>query len=117
MVRRGGRDRIDIFVFEQLSNVAVSFDSQTLFAQFPSMSLQHVAVGIAERYQANTLHFFKAVDVALTPAANADHCDTNVFVRASHLRPRSSRPAQRGGRGNGVLEECAAALCFHNYFL
>src|SRR5947208_12939047 len=58
----------------------------TLFPYTTLFRSKDVAVYVAERDQANAIHFLERVDVAPTSAAETYHSDPNVFVSAADAR-------------------------------
>ncbi len=57
------------------------------------MGFEHIRVCIAKRDQPDTVHLFKCIDVALTPASHSYDGDPNILVGTCDLGPRAGRPA------------------------
>src|SRR5882762_8546644 len=95
VIARGDGDRVDIFVFEKLADVLISFlrlvTGELVSEGYGALDLR--LVDIANTGNARLRQFGVAGDVVAAAAAYADHGDVDAIVGA----PRG----HAGGHGNG----------------
>src|SRR5947209_8732719 len=94
------RDRVNIFVLEQLTYIDVGFGlRQCQFLHVPEPQVQDILVHIAERGDLGSGNMRESLQVVIAAATQSANGDAHTIVRAQHLSPKRERC-------------CAQSCCF-----
>jgi hypothetical protein len=93
----GCGDRVDILVFQQLSNVGIGGD---FFAGSLPFTIQNTLVDITDRYHSHTRKFAEQSQVEAPLTAKSDNGDADVTVRSQSAGVRRQRQAASGGESS-----------------
>ena len=111
VVGRGNTDSIDVLAVQQLANVLIAFDLQTLLLK-PAYAgdAQVVFVRVAQGGNADVSEGEQFLKVIAAPSADADNGDADVVVGAAERpvgpdrRQRNRRHGARGSQYRGLQE-------------
>src|SRR6266404_4186359 len=80
MVGRGEGNDIDIFIFEQLANIGISFDLPTLVLPSLQLFIEDVAVHVAQRHQPRTFDLGHLVQMVFAASIEADDSVADIRI-------------------------------------
>ena len=110
VVGRGNTDSIDVLAVQQLANVLIAFDLQTLLLKPAYAGAQVVFVRVAQGGNADVSEGEQFLKVIAAPSADADNGDADVVVGAAERpvgpdrRQRNRRHGARGSQYRGLQE-------------
>ena len=82
MMRRRERDHVNVFIFQQLSDVGVAFNFSSRVGCLLQFLSQNGAVHIAQRDQPRAFHRAERFDMTFAATVETDDGAADVIVRA-----------------------------------